>query len=210
MGATIPKPFLVLYFVWLLIYRRKAAEGAIATGAVVALAAAVVTGPAAYIDWLHSLRNGAAYIVTWDGNYGVSNYLPTLAVPIAVAVMLLTLIVIARADENRSLAWVLAAGILVSPYAGPLEGLPLLLALPILRPWPRVYAIAMLQPLTTISVAMAGIVALIVGPLSVMPASRAKLVDGVPASPVDAPVMPDSRPSPDVAAGPEVAAEAVP
>jgi hypothetical protein len=209
-GAAIPKPFLVPYFIWLLVYRRAAAEGAIATGALVALAAAVVAGPSAYIDWLHSLSYGAAYITPWSGNYGVSNYLPALAVPIAVAVMLLTLIVIARADENRSLAWVLAAGILVSPYAGPLEALPLLLALPILRPWPRVYAIAMLQPLTTISVAMAGIVALIVGPLSVMPASRAKLVDGVPASPVDAPVMPDSRPSPDVAAGPEVAAEAVP
>ena len=204
MGAAIPKPFLVPYFLWLLVYRRKAAEGAIATGAVVTLVAAAVTGPASYIDWFHSLSGGASYIGTWDGNYGVSNYLPTLAVPIALAVMALTLIVIVRADENRSLAWVLAAGILVSPYAGPLEGLPLLLALPILRPWPRVYAIAMLQPLTAISIAVGGGVALIAGPLAAMPARGAKSAGSVPPSSDDVPVAPEAP------AGPGVASEALP
>jgi hypothetical protein len=198
MGATIPKPFLVPYFLWLLLYRRKAAEGAIASGALLTVAVAAVTGPGSYIDWFHSLSNGASYIGTWDGNYGVSNYLPTLAVPIALAVMALTLIVLARTDENRSLAWVLAAGILVSPYAGPLEALPLLLALPILRPWPRVYAVAMLQPLATISVAFGGVVALIAGPLVVMPA-RTRKATRVPPSPGDAPVTPEAPALPGVA-----------
>jgi hypothetical protein len=118
--------------------------------------------------------------------------------------MALTLIVIVRADENRSLAWVLAAGILVSPYAGPLEGLPLLLALPILRPWPRVYAIAMLQPLTAISIAVGGVVALIAGPLAAMPARGAKSAGSVPPSSDDVPVAPEAP------AGPGVASEALP
>jgi hypothetical protein len=174
-GAAIPKPLLIPFFLWLLIYRRRAAEGAIATAAVVTLVAAVVVGPASYVDWLHSLSHGSVYIGTWSGNYGVSNYLPSLAVPIAIVVMAVTLAVLVRADENRSFAWVLAAGILVSPYAGPLAGLPLLLAMPILRPWPRVYAIASLQPLTAISIAFGGVVALLVGPLAVMPSSRARL-----------------------------------
>lgn len=177
-AAAIPKPFLVPFLIWLLVYRRKAAEGAIATGLAATLIAAAAIGPASYVDWLHSLGNGAPLIATWVGNYGVSNYLPSLAVPIAIAVMLLSLVVIARADENRSFVWVLAAGILVSPYAGPLEALPLLLALPILRPWSRLYALALLQPLATISVALAGIVALMAGPPSAMPSVRAKLAVG--------------------------------
>ena len=85
-AAVIPKPFLVPYFLWLLLYRRKAAEGAIAAGVAVTLLASVVTGPWSYVDWFRSLANGSSYIGTWSGNYGVSNYLPTLAVPIALAV----------------------------------------------------------------------------------------------------------------------------
>jgi len=207
MTAAIPKPLVVPFFLWLLVYRRRAAEGAIATGLLVTLAAAAIAGPGSYVDWLHSLSGGASYIGTWDGNYGVSNYLPSLAVPIALVVLALTVVVVARADENRSLAWVLAAGILVSPYAGPLEALPLLIALPFLRPWPRVYAIAMLQPLATISVAVAGVVALIVGPLAVAPARQADAADGVAASPDDSTVATGTAGS---GSGPSVAAEAVP
>ncbi|MFI5258492.1 MAG: glycosyltransferase family 87 protein [Candidatus Limnocylindrales bacterium] len=163
-AAAIPKPLLVPYFVWLLAHRRRAFEGAVAAGFIASALAALVTGPAAYLDWLHNLVNGTGYISGWEGNYGVSAYLPSLAVPVAVVVMALTLLVVVRVDENRSLAWVLAAGILVSPYAGPLTALPLVLALPLMRPWPRLYAVALLQPLSTISAALVGIVALLAGP----------------------------------------------
>ena len=82
--------------------------------------------------------------------------------------MALSMLVVARTHENRSLAWVLAAGILVAPYAGPLAALPLLLTLPILRPWPRLYVIAALQPLAAWTVALAGLLAMLLTPLFVV------------------------------------------
>ena len=104
----------------------------------------------------------------WPGNVGVSAYLPGLTVPIEILVMALSMLVVARTHENRSLAWVLAAGILVAPYAGPLAALPLLLTLPILRPWPRLYVIAALQPLAAWTVALAGLLAMLLTPLFVV------------------------------------------
>lgn len=163
-AAAIPKPLLAPYFVWLLFRRRKSAEGAFIAAAVVTGAAAVVAGPGMYLDWLHNLAQGNRFIWAWPGNSGVSAYLPDLAVPIAILVMALSVIVVLRAHENRSLAWVLAAGILVAPYAGPLAALPLLLTLPILRPWPRLYAILLLQPVATLTVALAGLLAMCLAP----------------------------------------------
>ena len=171
-AAAIPKPLLAPYFLWLLVYRRKAAEGAVITGAVLTLVAAVIVGPGTYLAWFHNLIGGTGYISSWDGNYGVSAYLPTLAVPISILVMVLTVVVVARASEYQSFVWVLAAGIVVSPYAGPLAALPLLLALLVLRPWPRLYAIALLNPVASISVAFAGVGALVLAPLFAIDASQ--------------------------------------
>jgi hypothetical protein len=163
-AAAIPKPLLAPYFVWLAVHRRKSAEGAVITAAVVTLVSAAVAGPASYLEWLHNLAQGSRFMWAWPGNYGVSAYLPGLTVPIEILVMALTLLVVALAHENRSLVWVLAAGILVAPYAGPLAALPLLLALPILRPWPRIYAIALLNPVATWTVALAGVLAMFLMP----------------------------------------------
>ena len=166
-AAAIPKPLLAPYFVWLVVHRRRPAEGAIATAAVATVLATAVTGPAAYMDWLHNLAQGTGAIAVWIGNSGVSGYVPAAAVPTAIIVMGLTLLAVARAHENRSLAWVLAAGILVSPYAGGYSTLSLLLVLPLLRPWPRVYALAILNPVATMSAALVGFVALLAGPAGV-------------------------------------------
>jgi len=164
-AAAIPKPLLAPFFVWLVVHRRKPAEGAVITAVAATAVAALVAGPAMYLDWLHNLSQGSRFMWAWPGNYGVSAYLPGLTVPIEILVMVLTVLVVARTHENRSLAWVLAAGILVAPYAGPLAALPLLLALPILRPWPRLYVIAILQPLETWAVALAGLLAMLLTPL---------------------------------------------
>jgi hypothetical protein len=167
-AAAFAKPLLAPYFIWLVVRRRKTAEGAIATAVLATVLAAAVTGPTAYVDWFHNLVQGTGSIAVWAGNSGVSGYVPSLAVPIAIIVMALTLLVVARAHENRSLAWVLAAGILVSPYAGGYSALSLLLILPMLRPWPRVYALAILNPLATISAALVGFLALLAGPPGAM------------------------------------------
>jgi hypothetical protein len=173
-AAAIPKPLLAPYFVWLVVHRRRPAQGAIATAAVATVLAIAVTGPAAYLDWLHNLVQGTGSIAVWIGNSGVSGYLPSLAVPTAILVMGLTLPAVARARENRSLAWVLAAGILVSPYASGYSTLSLLLILPILRPWPRVYALAIQNPMATMSAAFVGVVALLAGPAGVVGSKEAE------------------------------------
>jgi hypothetical protein len=176
LAAAVAKPVLVPFLLWMLVFRRKAAEGAIATGAISTVLAAAFVGPATYLAWIQNLFQATRTISSWDGNYGVSNYLPQLAVPIAFAILILTVIVVARADENRALGWVLAAGILVSPYAGPLEALPLLLALPLMKAWPRVYALVLFQPLAAISVALLGVVALVAAPLAIVPKPQADQV----------------------------------
>jgi len=203
-AAAIPKPLLAPYFLWLIVHRRKTAEGAILTGAALTLVAAVIAGPESYLGWLRNMTHATAYISPWSGNYGVSAYLPDLAVPIAILVVAVTLLVVARAQENRSLVWVLAAGILVSPYAGPLTALPLLLALPILRPWPRVYAIALLQPLATISAALVGFVALLVGPVGAMGSGDRRHAAGTPEATTSG--LPPQLPTPIAVGGNGVAA----
>jgi hypothetical protein len=198
-AAAVPKPFLAPYFVWLLVHRRKPAEGAIATGVVMTLVAAAIAGPGSYVDWVRNLMHGTVKISGWEGNYGVSAYLPDLAVPIAVAVMLISLLVVARADRNRSLAWVLPAGILASPYAGPLETLPLLLILPLMRPLPRLFSLATLQFFASYSAALTGLLGLAAGPLGIIPASESSAAgaDGRPylAGPPAAPVAPAASPT---------------
>ena len=167
-AAAAPKPLLAPYFIWLLFRRSRSALGAIATGAAVSLIALVLTGPTAYFDWVRNLVSGTSLISPFVGNFGVSAYLPGLALPIMVAITALTLLFVLRADENRSLVWALAAAILASPYGGPYLTLPLLLALPLIRPWARVYALVLLQPLTAISAALAGVVGVLTGPPATM------------------------------------------
>jgi hypothetical protein len=163
-AAAAPKPLLAPYFIWLLFRRRRSALGAFAAGVVALVLALALTGPTAYVDWVHSLASGTSLISPFFGNYGVSAYLPGLAIPIAAAVVGLTVVFVLRADENKSLVWVMAAAILASPYGGPYLALPLLLTLPLLRPWARVYALALLQPVTAISVALAGLLAVVAVP----------------------------------------------
>jgi hypothetical protein len=167
-AAAVPKPLLAPYFVWLVVHRRRTAEGAVITAVAATLVAALVAGPSMYLEWFHNLSQGSRFMWAWPGNVGVSAYLPGLTVPIEILVMALSMLVVARTHENRSLAWVLAAGILVAPYAGPLAALPLLLTLPILRPWPRLYVIAALQPLAAWTVALAGLLAMLLTPLFVV------------------------------------------
>jgi hypothetical protein len=119
--------------------------------------------------------SGTSLISPFVGNFGVSAYLPGLALPIAVSITALTLLFVLRADENRSLVWALAAAILASPYGGPYLTLPLLLALPLIRPWARVYALVLLQPLTAISAALAGVVGVLTGPPATMDSAHTPL-----------------------------------
>ena len=172
LAAAVPKPLLAPYFVWLVVYRRRTAEGAIVTALATSMLAAVVAGPGAYVGWLNNLAHGTSFIGAWNGNTGLSSWAPWLTLPAASVVMALTLLVVARASERRSLVWVLAAGVLVAPYDLWYSAVPLLLALPVLRPWPRVYAIALMQPLVSVSVALVGIVALVTAPFGAVSATE--------------------------------------
>jgi hypothetical protein len=179
LAAAIPKPLLAPYFVWLWVRRRKTAEGAILTAATATLLAAAMAGPGAYLAWVGNMAGATSlFIGPWTGNSGISAYAPALALPVAAILMAATVLVVSSASEERSLAWVLAAGILVSPYALWYSAVPLLLALPILRSWPRVYAISLMQPLVSASVALFGIVALMAGPLGAK-AHRAATVTAI-------------------------------
>jgi hypothetical protein len=142
--AIFAKPLLLPVLLWLLVARRTVFAGALFAGLAATAAGLLLTGPAAYVDWVRALSGGQArYASDFAGNHGVSALVPQLWVPIAAAVGLAFLVVLWRRGRAVSLAWAVTVGILVAPYAGTYSALPVTLALPVVGPALPIVAIVL-------------------------------------------------------------------
>lgn len=134
--AAFPKPMLLPFLLWALVWRPRPLAGVLIGGLVATAAGLVVAGPESYLSFVRTLLEGGGITYLFAGNYGLTLVSPTLATLVAAFVIVALLYVLYRRGETVGLVWAVAGGILVSPYAPMYSGLPLVLALP------AVYAIA--------------------------------------------------------------------
>ena len=85
----------------------------------------LVAGPSAsYADWAHAVGR-RVHAEPFAGNHGVTALAPALWPPVAAATAALLVLVLARRGPRVGLAWALASGILLAPYAGTYSALPI-------------------------------------------------------------------------------------
>jgi hypothetical protein len=134
--AAFPKPLLVPFLLWALVWRPRATLGVVVGGLVATVAGLVIAGAGMYLTFLETIVKGGGITVRFAGNYGLSLVSPTLAAAVAIFIVVALVYVLLRRGEIVGLVWAVAGGILISPYAPMYSGLPLLLAMP------AVYSIA--------------------------------------------------------------------
>ena len=134
--AAFPKPMLVPFLLWALVWRPRPLLGVVVGGLAATIIGFLVAGPALHATFLETLIRGGGITVRFAGNYGLSLVSPTLAAAVAAFVVLALLYVLLRRGPTVGLLWAIAGGILVSPYAPMYSGLPFILGVPSL------YAIA--------------------------------------------------------------------
>jgi hypothetical protein len=129
LAAAFPKPFLIPIGLWLIVWRRRSAAGAVVSGAIAVVISTLAAGIGPWGRFVETLASGGGLALGFVGNYGVSALAPGLAIWVAIAAAALFLwLLVRRQGEGASLAGAAAAGIFVAPYAGIYAALPLLLA----------------------------------------------------------------------------------
>jgi Glycosyltransferase family 87 len=128
--AAFAKPLILPVLLWLLVWRRRTLLGTVVTGLAATGLAALVAGPATYLDWIKALLGGTQFAAPFAGNHGVSALLPELWVPVAAITTVGLLWVLVRRSEQTGIAWAVTTGILIAPYAGTYSALPIALAAP--------------------------------------------------------------------------------
>ena len=112
--ATIPKPMLLPFLVWMAYRRPHALVSTVVTAGVLTVAGVVLLGPDRYVGWFRSLAYAGA--VDRLGNLSLWSDGPVplamIAAAIAAALVLLTI----RANEDGGLVAALVAGLLLAPY----------------------------------------------------------------------------------------------
>jgi len=147
--AAFPKPLVVPVLLWLLVWRPRVFAVTTASGLCAAGIAALLIGPGVYADWYTALLGAQRFAAAFAGNFGVSSLFPGLWVPVAVVTGVGLLVVLASRGPTVGLVWAVAAGILITPYAGQYAALPIALALPalvVVAPW-LAFAIVALAPI---------------------------------------------------------------
>jgi hypothetical protein len=134
--AAFPKPMLIPFLLWALVWRPRPLAGVAIGGAAATVLGLVVAGIGLHLTFVDTLVHGGGITVRFAGNYGLSLVSPALAAVVAVFVMVALSVVLVRRGPIVGLVWALAGGILVSPYAPMYSGLPYVLGVP------AVYAIA--------------------------------------------------------------------
>lgn len=151
-AAAVAKPLIVPVLLWLAVWRRPTFVGSIATAAIATLVSLALVGPAAFEDWLTTLRAASRWLSTpFAGNHGVTSFLPEAWLPVAVVIAIGLVLVLWRRGPRVSLAWATASGILLTAYAGTYAALPIALALPAIGPLAPAFAllIVAVSPLGT-------------------------------------------------------------
>jgi hypothetical protein len=130
LGAAFPKPLLVPFVLWSLVWRRQAFRGVLIGAAVTTIVAMVIAGPGAYASFVALLASGGGVGPAFVGNTSLTLISVPLAIVAGLVVGIAFLVVLARRDQVTSLVWATVAGIFLAPYAGGYAGLPFLAALP--------------------------------------------------------------------------------
>jgi hypothetical protein len=130
LAAAFPKPLLVPFLLWALVWRPRPLRGVVAGGLLATLVGLVAAGPGLYARFVDEILSGGRITYLFAGNYGLTLVSPALWAVVATFVMVAIAYVLMRRGETVGLVWAVAGGVLVSPYAPMYSGLPLLLALP--------------------------------------------------------------------------------
>src|SRR5450755_2736501 len=151
--ATVPKPALLPILLWMLVYRRRAALGAVGSAAVFSLLSLVVLGASAYGSWFEVLLHPYYLGTNQTGNLALGAMLPpVLAWPLMVLTVVATLVALRRGEAPGFIAC-LCAGLLIAPYTMAYGAVLLLLAV---RPLARV------APMSTFVLAITGSLGVII------------------------------------------------
>lgn len=128
--AAFPKPMLLPFLLWALIWRPRPLLGVVVGGLIATAMGLLVAGPGLHVTFVETIVRGGGITVRFAGNYGLSLVSPALAAAIAAFVFLALVYVLLRRGPTVGFVWAIAGGILVSPYAPMYSGLPFVLALP--------------------------------------------------------------------------------
>ena len=186
--ATVAKPLLLPFLLWLLVYRRRGLAGALVTAAAVTLLATVFLGPASYLAYLGALATASRTVWVFPGNLGLSASAPQLVLPVSLLVMALYAGLLWRSrDEAAVLLWSLLVGLIAAPYAPLYAPVPVLAGLfPFVRAHPlRTAAMAAIViPLAFFNLILATVVALVLAvPTDVIPFVDVPRPDGAAVTP---------------------------
>ena len=163
--ATVAKPLLIPFLVWMVVYRRRGLAGALITAALATALAIVFTGPAPYVAYLQTLATASHTAWDFPGNLGLSAWAPQFVVPASVAALVVYLLLLWRSrDESSMLMWSLLVGLISAPYV-PLYGpVPVLAGVfPFVRAHPlRALGLAAIAvPVAYVNLTIAAVVALV-------------------------------------------------
>jgi hypothetical protein len=113
--ATAPKPQLIFFLLWMVLYRRRSLVGALATAVAATGLTVLVVGLDPYRAWIEALRAPTYLSGSQLGNKSLTTLPPPLAAVSIVASLGLALLALRR-GRWPALAAALALGLLVSPY----------------------------------------------------------------------------------------------
>jgi len=113
--AAAPKPGLIPVLVWMLVFRRRALLGAIATAAFASLACVGLVGPEPFLAWVRVLRSPDYLSSPMAGNMALGALPMPWSALLAVAAIGLALAAL-RKGPWPALAAAICLGLLVSPY----------------------------------------------------------------------------------------------
>ena len=115
--ATVAKPLLIPFLLWMLVHRRRGLAGALVTAGIVTSLAVLVIGPASYVAYLRALTTASRTIWDFPGNLGLSATVPQLVAPASIVALAVYLVLLRRSrDESATLMWSLLVGLIAAPY----------------------------------------------------------------------------------------------
>jgi hypothetical protein len=94
--AAFPKPMLIPFLLWALVWRPRPLAGVAIGGAAATVLGLVVAGIGLHLTFVDTLVHGGGITVRFAGNYGLSLVSPALAAVVAVFVMVALSVVLVR------------------------------------------------------------------------------------------------------------------
>jgi len=112
--ATIPKPMLIPFLVWMAFRRPQALVSTVVTACVLTVAGVTLLGPDRYAGWFRSLAHAGAVDRLGNLSLWADGPVPIALSAAAIALVLVLLTILA--DEDAGLVAAFVAGLLLAPY----------------------------------------------------------------------------------------------